>query len=49
VLVNLLNVKAVLVSLCFAFFIFMTYLAVHYLYETSDSGRGNRVSPFPGG
>jgi uncharacterized membrane protein len=32
---NLVNLKAVLVSLCFALFIFLTYLAVYFLYETS--------------
>jgi uncharacterized membrane protein len=32
---NLVNLKAVLVSLCFALFIFLTYLAVYYLYETA--------------
>jgi uncharacterized membrane protein len=32
---NLINLKAVLVSLCFALFIFLTYLAVFFLYETA--------------
>ena len=32
---NLINLKAVLVSLCFALFIFLTYLAVYFLYETA--------------
>jgi len=31
---NLVNLKAVLVSLCFALFIFLTYLAVAALYQT---------------
>jgi uncharacterized membrane protein len=38
-LANLVNLKAVLVSLCFALFIFMTYLAVHALYETARKTR----------
>jgi uncharacterized membrane protein len=33
--VNLVNLKAVLVGLCFALFIFLTYIAVHALYETA--------------
>ena len=37
--VNLMNPKAVLVSLCFAFFIFLTYIAVHFLYETPGRSR----------
>jgi uncharacterized membrane protein len=40
-LTNLLNLKAVLVSLCFAFFIFLTYVAVHYLYLTPGRGAGD--------
>jgi len=36
---NLLNLKAVLVSLCFALFIFLTYLAVYFLYETAREPR----------
>ncbi|EFK95780.1 protein containing DUF1361, partial [sediment metagenome] len=32
---NLVNLKAVLVSLCFALFIFLTYLAVAALYQTA--------------
>jgi uncharacterized membrane protein len=32
---NLINLKAVLVSLCFALFIFLTYLAVYFLYEAA--------------
>ena len=36
---NLLNLKAVLVSLCFALFIFLTYIAVHFLYETAGKIR----------
>jgi uncharacterized membrane protein len=32
---NLVNPKAVLVSLCFALFIFLTYIAVRALYETA--------------
>jgi uncharacterized membrane protein len=32
---NLVNLKAVLVSLCFALFIFLTYLAVYFLYVTA--------------
>ena len=34
-LVNLLNVKAALVGLCFALFIFITYIAVAALYNTA--------------
>jgi uncharacterized membrane protein len=36
-LTNLFNVKAVLFALCFGFFIFLTYLIVYALYETSPS------------
>jgi uncharacterized membrane protein len=36
---DLANLKAVLVSLCFALFIFLTYLAVHFLYETARQRR----------
>jgi uncharacterized membrane protein len=36
---NLVNLKAVLVSLCFALFIFLTYLAVYFLYETARKTR----------
>lgn len=36
---NLFNLKAVLVSLCFALFIFLTYLVVLSLYETAQEGR----------
>ena len=32
---NLVNLKAVLVSLCFALFIFLTYLVVYFLYEAA--------------
>jgi uncharacterized membrane protein len=32
---DLANLKAVLVSLCFALFIFLTYLAVYFLYQTA--------------
>lgn len=34
-LLNLFNLKAVLFSLCFAFFIFLTYLIVYFFYETA--------------
>jgi len=36
---NLFNLKAVLVSLCFALFILLTYLAVYFLYETARNSR----------
>jgi uncharacterized membrane protein len=36
---DLVNLKAVLVSLCFALFIFLTYLAVYCLYETAQKTR----------
>ncbi|MBN1836520.1 MAG: DUF1361 domain-containing protein [Spirochaetales bacterium] len=36
---NLVNLKAVAVSLAFALFIFLTYLAVYYLYETARKSR----------
>jgi hypothetical protein len=32
---NLVNLKAVLASVCFALFIFLTYLAVYFLYRTA--------------
>ncbi len=36
---NLLNLKAAPVSLCFALFIFLTYLAVYFPYETARERR----------
>ena len=38
-LANLLNLRAVLISLCFALFIFLTYIAVYTLYETARKSR----------
>jgi uncharacterized membrane protein len=35
VFANLVNLKALLVSLCFALFILLTYLTVYFLYETA--------------
>jgi len=36
---NLFNQRAVLISLCFALFIFLSYIAVYWLYETARRGR----------